>query len=68
MIEFNLIWQLLAPLPRCYSRQRKCFETWQSLSEKEQKAIFERIQSRKEKDNDLCEIVTITGPFPNSNT
>ena len=49
MIEFNLIWQLLAPLPRYYSRQRKCFETWQNLSEKEQKAVYERIQSRKEK-------------------
>ena len=48
MIEFNLLWQLLAPVPRYYNRQRKCFETWQHLSDEEQKAIYDRIQKRKD--------------------
>ena len=47
MIDFNLIWQLLAPLPRYYSRQRKCFETWNGLKDEEQKAVYERINKLK---------------------
>lgn len=49
MIEFKLIWQLLAPLPKYYNRQRKCFDTWQGLSGEEQDAVYKRIQTLKNK-------------------
>lgn len=49
MESFDYIWQLLAPVPKYFSRKRKCFETWQNLPYEEQRAIYNRIKDKKTK-------------------